>query len=82
MQEVIDQKISMHGLIYIVWGGSLFAHQLKLTIPLQMRTSVSRYYRHRFPAEIISNCVWLYFRFALSFRPFKIQEFLHGVAYG
>ena len=26
------------------------------------------YYRHRFPAEIISHCVWLYFRFALSYR--------------
>jgi hypothetical protein len=33
-----------------------------------MRTSVSPYHRHRFPAEIISHCVWLYFRFALSFR--------------
>ena len=33
-----------------------------------MRTSVSLYHRHRFPAEIISHCVWLYFRFALSFR--------------
>jgi putative transposase len=33
-----------------------------------MRTSVSRYPRHRFPTEIISHCVWLYFRFALSFR--------------
>ena len=33
-----------------------------------MRTSVSPYHRHRFPAEIISHCVWLYFRFSLSFR--------------
>jgi putative transposase len=24
--------------------------------------------RHRFPAEIISHCVWLYFRFSLSYR--------------
>jgi putative transposase len=23
---------------------------------------------HRFPAEIISHCVWLYFRFCLSYR--------------
>jgi hypothetical protein len=30
--------------------------------------SPSLYRRHRFPAEIISHCVWLYFRFALSFR--------------
>ena len=26
------------------------------------------YKRHRFPAEIISHCVWLYFRFYLSYR--------------
>jgi putative transposase len=24
--------------------------------------------RHRFPDEIISHCVWLYFRFCLSYR--------------
>jgi hypothetical protein len=34
----------------------------------RMRTSASRYRRHRFSAEIIGHCVWLYFRFALSFR--------------
>ena len=34
----------------------------------RMRTSVSLYHRHRFPTEIISHCVWLYFRFALNFR--------------
>lgn len=26
------------------------------------------YKRHRYPAEVISQCVWLYFRFTLSFR--------------
>jgi putative transposase len=26
------------------------------------------YKRHRFPAEIISHCVWLYLRFCLSYR--------------
>jgi putative transposase len=26
------------------------------------------YHRHRFPAEIIAEAVWLYFRFPLSFR--------------
>jgi putative transposase len=25
------------------------------------------YKRHRFPEEIISHCVWLYFRFCLSY---------------
>ena len=28
----------------------------------------STYHRHRFPPEIISHAVWLYYRFALSFR--------------
>ena len=39
-----------------------------------MRSSVSLYHRHRFPAEIISHCVWLYFRFTLSFR--DVEEML------
>ena len=26
------------------------------------------YHRHRFPAEVIQYAVWLYFRFALSYR--------------
>jgi len=33
-----------------------------------MHADPSLYPRHRFPAEIISHCVWLYFRFALSYR--------------
>jgi putative transposase len=33
------------------------------------------YRRHRFPPEIISHCVWLYFRFALSFR--DIEEIMN-----
>jgi putative transposase len=30
--------------------------------------AINPYKRHRFPAEIISHCVWLYFRFCLSYR--------------
>jgi putative transposase len=37
-------------------------------------SSSSRYPRHRFPAEVISYAVWLYFRFTLSFR--DVQEIL------
>ncbi len=33
-----------------------------------MHAATSLYRRHRFPAGIISHTVWLYFRFALSFR--------------
>ena len=33
-----------------------------------MEPRASLYHRHRFPAEIIAEAVWLYFRFPLSFR--------------
>ena len=40
-----------------------------------MTTPVAALYKgHRFPAEIISHCVWLYFRFALSYR--DVEEIL------
>ena len=45
-----------------------------------MRTSFSRYHRHRFPAEIISHCVWLYFRFDLSFRDVEEMMTSRGVS--
>src|SRR6185369_15544478 len=37
-------------------------------------TSAPRYKNHRFPTEIISHAVWLYFRFCLSFR--DVEELL------
>ena len=43
-------------------------------------TSASTYHRHRFPAEIISHCVWLYFRFALSFRDVEEMLAMRGVS--
>ena len=33
-----------------------------------MPTRGPSYRRHRFPPEIISHAVWLYYRFCLSFR--------------
>jgi len=41
--------------------------------------ATSLYRRHRFPAEIISHCVWLYFRFALSFRDVEEIMAIRGV---
>lgn len=34
----------------------------------------SLYHRHRFPGEIISHCIWLYYRFSLSYR--DIEELM------
>ncbi len=45
-----------------------------------MSTPASLYHRHRFPAEIISHCVWLYFRFSLSFRDVEEMLAMRGVS--
>jgi putative transposase len=37
------------------------------------------YKRHRFLAEIISHCVWLYFRFCLSYRDVEELMAARGV---
>ena len=39
-----------------------------------MSTAVPSYRGHRFPVEIISHCVWLYYRFPLSFR--EVEELM------
>ena len=39
-----------------------------------MNVVPSLYAGYRYPSEIISHAVWLYFRFALSFR--EIEELL------
>ena len=37
------------------------------------------YKRHRYPVEIIDHCVWLYFRFTLSFREVEEMMLARGV---
>ncbi len=44
-----------------------------------MNTTTALYRRHRFPAEIISHCVWLYFRFCLSYRDLEEMMLVRGV---
>ncbi len=44
-----------------------------------MNTPTPLYRRHRFPAEIISHTVWLYFRFALSYRDVEEIMAVRGV---
>jgi putative transposase len=41
--------------------------------------SDNRYKNHRFPVEIISHGVWLYFRFCLSYRDVEELLFVRGV---
>jgi putative transposase len=42
-------------------------------------TSTNPYKHHRFPVEIISQGVWLYFRFCLSYRDVEELLFARGV---
>ena len=44
-----------------------------------MHAAASLYRRHRFPSEIISHTVWLYFRFALSYRDVEEIMAVRGV---
>jgi hypothetical protein len=39
------------------------------------------YKRYRLPAEIISHCVWLYFRFSLSYRDVEEMMLEQGGSY-
>ena len=41
--------------------------------------TATKYKNHRFPVEIISHAVWLYFRFCLSFRDVEELLFARGV---
>ena len=37
------------------------------------------YHGHRFPAAIISHCVWLYYRFTLSYRDVEEMMLQRGI---
>ena len=41
--------------------------------------SQNLYHRHRFPAEIISHCVWLYNSFSLSLRDIEKMMLYRGI---
>jgi putative transposase len=42
--------------------------------------TATHYKNHRFPVEIISHAMWLYFRFCLSFRDVEELLFERGVS--
>lgn len=47
--------------------------------PSTTSTFASLYKRHRFPPQIISHCVWLYYRFSLSYRDVEEMMTARGV---
>jgi putative transposase len=47
-----------------------------------VNTPMPSYKGHRYPIEIINQCVWLYFRFPLSFREIEEMMLERGVVVG
>jgi putative transposase len=52
----------------------LMCHTRRMNTP-----ATNRYKNHRFPAEIISHGVWLYYRFCLSYRDVEELLFVRGI---
>src|SRR3954454_3736916 len=55
-----------------------FQLKTKLTRPHKVKIAPS-YKGHRYPTEIIEECVWLYFTFAISYREVEIMMARRGV---
>jgi hypothetical protein len=49
-------------------GAVTVTHWLGTDGPYSLRLDKLSYPRHRFPSIVIQQAVWLYFRFALSYR--------------
>jgi hypothetical protein len=61
-------------LLHSLSGACLVCHTWRMRIP-----STNPYKNHRFPVEIISHGVWLYYRFCLSYRDVEELLFIRGV---
>jgi putative transposase len=67
----------VRGIVNLLSGLSsarLVCHTQRMNPP-----SSNRYKNHRFPVEIISHAVWLYFRFCLSYRDVEELLFVRGM---
>jgi hypothetical protein len=49
------------------------------TCPMKTAMPANPYKNHRFPAEIISHGIWLYYRFCLSYRDGEELLFARGI---
>jgi putative transposase len=67
------------GSIYVNLSNGLSSTRLVCHTRRMNTPSTTPYKHHRFPAEIISHGVWLYFRFCLSYRDVEELLFARGV---
>jgi len=71
--------LSVHGLRRLLEGIVTLVSVGDLEGSVGVRTATASYRGHRYPVEIIGHCVWLYFRFSLSFREVEELMLARGV---
>jgi putative transposase len=73
-----DRKVRLDGwgIVKVRLG---YSRMGPLRKELLVHKSSSLYRRHRFPGAIISHCVWLYYRFSLSYRDIEEMMAQRGV---
>jgi putative transposase len=67
------------GSIYVNLSNGLSSARLVCHTRRMNTPPTTQYKHHRFPAEIISHGVWLYFRFCLSYRDVEELLFARGI---
>jgi putative transposase len=70
----LKETIQTEGLVNLLSRCEVW-HTRRMKTP----ASDTRYKHHRFPAEIVSHAVWLYFRFCLSYRDVEELLFARGI---
>ena len=60
-------------------SGPPFCYKCFTTVKWRATADPARYKNHRFPGEIISHGVWLYYRFSLSYRDVEEMMFARGI---
>jgi putative transposase len=77
MNSLHEVGIAAEGIVNLLSG--LSSSRLVCDTCGMSPLATNRYKNHRFPAEIISHGVWLYFRFCLSYRDVEELLFARGI---
>src|SRR5918998_5922248 len=74
-----EAELTCQGIVRLAARGAWPPRDVVAEHGLVDATPSSLYKGHRFPAEIISHCVWLYHRFPLSLRDVQEMMMARGV---
>jgi len=77
-RDQLDDGMGGWGIVRLVIGAAE-VDDLGVDTPEGISVGEVSYKGHRFPAEIIAHCVWLYHRFPLSFREVEELMLVRGV---